>query len=95
MYLISNDHRDTIINLLSELEKLPTKDIRTTNVKRMARIVDIIGDIGGEKIGISKQDNKTMYEIGDHVVIEDFDYSDEECSTGYHFFFTQKQAEEY
>lgn len=33
--------------------------------------------------------------IGDHVVIEDFDYSDEECSTGYHFFFTQEQAEQY
>ena len=60
-----------------------------------AVIVDMIGDIAGEKIGISKYDNKTFYEIGDHVVIDNFDYSNEECSTGYHFFFTQKQAEEY
>ncbi|MDE6493091.1 MAG: hypothetical protein K2L50_00715, partial [Bacteroidales bacterium] len=60
-----------------------------------AVIVDVIGDIAGEKIGISKHDNQTIYEIGDHVVIDDFDYSDEECSTGYHFFFTQEQAEQY
>ena len=60
-----------------------------------AVIVDMIGDIAGEKIGISKYDNQTIYEIGDHVVIDNFDYSNEECSTGYHFFFTQKQAENY
>ena len=60
-----------------------------------AVIVDIIGDIAGEKIGISKYDNQTIYEIGDHVVIDNFDYSEEECSTGYHFFFTREQAEKY
>ena len=60
-----------------------------------AVIVDIIGDIAGEKIGISKYDNQTIYEIGDHVVIDNFDYSYAEYSTGYHFFFTQEQAERY
>lgn len=39
MYLISNDHRKTIIALLGELERLPGKDIRTTNVKRVAKII--------------------------------------------------------
>ncbi|MCM1170196.1 MAG: DUF5758 domain-containing protein, partial [Bacteroides sp.] len=60
-----------------------------------AVIVDIIGDVAGEKVGISKYDNRVFYTIGDHVEIEDFDYSNEECSTGFHFFCTQKQAEEY
>lgn len=39
MYLISNDHRKIIIALLGELERLPGTDIRTTNVKRMAKII--------------------------------------------------------
>lgn len=39
MYQISNQHRDTIIALLGELERLPGRDIRTTNVKRVARII--------------------------------------------------------
>ncbi len=39
MYLISNDHRNTIIALLGELERLPGKDIRTTNIKRVAKII--------------------------------------------------------
>jgi HEAT repeat protein len=58
-------------------------------------VVDIIGDICGEKVGISKHDMKTIYEIGDHVVIDNFDYSNVECSTGYHFFCTKKEAENY
>ena len=33
--------------------------------------------------------------IGDEVVIEDFDKSFEECSTGFHFFCTREQAENY
>jgi hypothetical protein len=60
-----------------------------------AVIIDIIGDICGEKVGISKHDSKTIYEIGDHVIVDDFDYSDIECSTGFHFFCTKKQAENY
>ena len=39
MYQISNQHRETIIALLGELERLPGTDIRTTNVKRMAKII--------------------------------------------------------
>ncbi|MGJ7024992.1 DUF5758 domain-containing protein [Petrimonas sulfuriphila] len=60
-----------------------------------AIIVDIVGDICGEKVGISKYDTKTIYEIGDHIIIDDFDYSDEECSTGFHFFCTKREAENY
>ena len=60
-----------------------------------AIIVDIIGDVCGEKIGISKHDTKTIYEIGDHIVIDNFDFSNEECSTGFHFFCTKKEAENY
>ena len=60
-----------------------------------ATIVDIIGDFGGEKVGISVWDRKTTYFIGDEVFIEDFDLSFEECSTGFHFFCTEKQARNY
>ena len=60
-----------------------------------AKIVDIIGDICGEKVGISKYDTKTIYEIGDEVFVDNFDYSNEECSTGFHFFCTKEEAEGY
>ena len=60
-----------------------------------AIITDIIGDLHGEKIGISLFDLKTAYFIGDEIEIEDFDLSNEECSTGFHFFCTEKQAREY
>ena len=60
-----------------------------------ATIVDIIGDFAGEKVGISKYDNQTMYFIGDEIEISGFDYSDEECSTGFHFFCTLKEAKNY
>ena len=60
-----------------------------------AKIVDIIGDFAGEKVGISIWDKTTTYFIGDDVIIDDFDMSNEECSTGFHFFCTLKQAEDY
>ena len=60
-----------------------------------AKIVDIIGDFCGEKIGFSTYDYTTTYFIGDEVVIDDFDRSFEECSTGFHFFCTREQAENY
>ena len=60
-----------------------------------AKIVDVIGDFAGEKVGISIWDRTTTYYAGDDVNIEDFDFSDEECSTGFHFFCTQRQAENY
>lgn len=60
-----------------------------------AKIVDIIGDFGGEKIGISTYDNETCYFIGDEIEIDDFDMSFEECSTGFHFFCTEEEARRY
>ena len=58
-----------------------------------AEIVEIIGDFCGEPVGISKYDGATWYYAGDKVEVEDFDYSDKECSTGFHFFCTRVQAE--
>ena len=60
-----------------------------------AKIIDIIGDFAGEKVGISIWDKTTTYFIGDDIEIDDFDMSDEECSTGFHFFCTIEQAQNY
>lgn len=60
-----------------------------------AVIKEIIGDLRGEKVGISKYDLKTLYFEGDEVEIENFDFSNEECSTGFHFFCTREEAEIY
>jgi len=60
-----------------------------------AIITDVIGTFAGEKVGISIWDKKTTYFIGDEVEVENFDMSDEECSTGFHFFCTREEAEKY
>ena len=60
-----------------------------------AVIVDIIGDFAGEKVGISVWDRTTTYFIGDEIIVDDFDYSSAECSTGFHFFCTRELAEAY
>ena len=60
-----------------------------------AKIVDIFGDFGGEKIGISLNDGETCYFIGDEVEIDNFDMSFEECSTGFYFFCTEREARDY
>ena len=60
-----------------------------------AIITDVIGTFAGEKVGISNWDKKTTYFIGDEVEVEDFDMSNEECSTGFHFFCTREEAEKY
>ena len=60
-----------------------------------AVIKEIIGDFCGEKVGISIYDRKTTYFVGDEVEIENFDMSDEECSTGFHFFCAKEEAEQY
>ena len=60
-----------------------------------AVIKEIIGDICGEPVGISKHDLRTFYYKDDIVEILDFDYSNEECSTGFHFFCTREKAEAY
>ena len=58
-----------------------------------AKIIDVIGDVGGVKVGISSYDKKTMYFPGDEITIDDFDLSADECSTGFHFFCTKEEAE--
>lgn len=60
-----------------------------------AKIIDIIGDVNGYKVGISMYDKSTAYFVGDKVVIEDFDFSTDECSTGFHFFNTLEEAQAY
>ena len=60
-----------------------------------AEIVEIIGDYCGEPVGISKHDGTVWYYEGDVVEVEDFDFSNEDCSTGFHFFCTREAAESY
>ena len=60
-----------------------------------AIIVEVIGDFCGEPVGISIYDKTTTYYAGDEIEIDDFDFSDEECSAGFHFFSTCKEAEAY
>ena len=60
-----------------------------------AHIIDILGDAMGKKIGVSRYAPNTVYEIGDDVVIENFDMSSEECVAGFHFFCTEEMAREY
>ena len=60
-----------------------------------AKIIDIMGTFGGVKVGVSMYDMKTSYFVGDEVCIDDFDLSDDECSTGFHFFCDIEQAKNY
>lgn len=60
-----------------------------------AVIKEVIGDFCGENVGISVYDKTTTYYAGDEVEIENFDLSNEECSTGFHFFCTKEEAENY
>lgn len=60
-----------------------------------AKIVDVIGDVCGESVGISSYDLETTYYPGDVVEIENFDFSNKECSTGFHFFCTFDEAKGY
>ena len=60
-----------------------------------AKIVDVIGNFCGENVGISIYDKTTTYYAGDEIEVDDFDYSNEECSTGFHFFCTREEAENY
>ena len=62
---------------------------------RKAVIKQIVGDISGEQVGVSKHDLKTLYYVGDEVEVEDFDFSNEECSTEFHFFCTVEEARNY
>lgn len=60
-----------------------------------AKIIDIIGTFGEVKVGISMYDKTTTYFVGDEIYIDDFDLSDNECSTGFHFFCDIEQAKNY
>lgn len=60
-----------------------------------AIIKQVIGDFCGENVGISIYDRTTTYYAGDVVEIEDFDLSNEECSSGFHFFCTRDEVERY
>ena len=60
-----------------------------------ANIVEVIGDVCGEPVGISLYDRKATYYAGDEIEVENFDLSDAECSTGYHFFCTIEEARAY
>ena len=60
-----------------------------------AEILEVIGDFCGEPVGISKHDGTVWYYAGDFVEVEDFDYSNAECSTGFHFFCNRAAAEAY
>lgn len=60
-----------------------------------AKIVDIIGDFYGEKIGISCYDNDVRYQIGDYVKIPDFDFHENRFFVpGFYFFLTFLEAKE-
>lgn len=60
-----------------------------------AVIKNVIGDLCGESVGISKFDLRTLYYAGDEIEIDNFDYSNAECSTGFHFFCTKQEAKNY
>lgn len=60
-----------------------------------AKIIDIIGTLSGVQVGVSMYDMTTTYFIGDDVYIDDFDLSNNECSTGFHFFCDIEQAKDY
>ena len=60
-----------------------------------AIITDVIGAFAGENVGVSIWDRKTTYFVGDEIEIENFDLSDETCSTGFHFFCTMEEAKNY
>ena len=60
-----------------------------------ATIVEVIGDFCGVNVGISIYDKTTAYYAGDEIDVENFDYSNEECSAGFHFFCTREEAERY
>jgi len=60
-----------------------------------AIITNIFGSVRNEPIGISRYDLKTFYHVGDIIEIDNFDYSNEECSTGFHFFCTLEEALKY
>lgn len=60
-----------------------------------AEILEVVGDVCGEPVGISAYDKNTFYYAGDKVRIQNFDFSDATCAPGFHFFCTREEAENY
>ena len=55
-----------------------------------------ITDMGGHKVLHSKYDNSLEYRLGQEINIKDFNLMyNVECTSGFHFFRTRKEAEEY
>ncbi len=70
-------------------------DARKEARSNLAIITDIEGTFFGEPVGISFYDATTQYRKGNFVKIDDFDYSFNDCTTGFHFFSERKLAEKY
>ena len=55
-----------------------------------------ITDMAGHEVLHSQYDNGFEYRLGQEIVIEDFNLMyNVECASGFHFFRTRKEAEEY
>ena len=55
-----------------------------------------ITDMAGHDVLHSKYDNNFEYRLGQEIEIKDFDLMyNVECTSGFHFFRTRKEAEEY
>ena len=55
-----------------------------------------ITDMGGEDVLHSQYDNSFEYRLGQEIEIKDFNLMyNVECASGFHFFRTKKEAEEY
>ena len=55
-----------------------------------------ITDMGGNELLHSQYDNSFEYTLGKKIVIDDFNLMyNEECASGFHFFRTREEAENY
>ena len=55
-----------------------------------------ITDMGGHEVLHSQYDNNFEYRLGQEIEIKDFNLMyNEECASGFHFFRTRKESEEY
>ena len=55
-----------------------------------------ITDLGGRELLHSKYDNRFKYTLGKEIVIDDFNLMyNVECASGFHFFRTREEAENY
>lgn len=60
-----------------------------------ATIVDVIGDFCGAPVGVSLYKHNVTYCVGKEVFVENFDFSYETMTTGFHFFTNYDQARAY